>query len=178
MVFSEKISVLELIIHLLKENGIKLEGLIENMEIVENTIQKEASLLKTLNEYDLKSEPHLQSILVVDDDRNLANTFKLVLESVGYNVDTANTGVQAIYRMKQRPYDLVLLDLKLPDTRGDMVAEMIEERYFDVNIVFITGYVELMSEVEKTGDDKEVLLKPIVPENLIEVASRNISAIK
>jgi CheY-like chemotaxis protein len=76
--------------------------------------------------------------------------------------------------MKQRPYDLVLLDLNLPDTRGDMVAEMIKEMYIDVNIVFITGYPELMSEVEKAGDDVEVLLKPIGPESLLEVASRKI----
>ena len=177
MGFSEKISVLELLIHLLKENETKLEGLIENMDIIDNTIQKEPSLIKTLNEYDLKSEPYLQSILVVDDDRNLAKTFKLVLESVGYNVDTACTGLQAIYRMKQRSYELVLLDLNLPDTRGDMVAKMIEEMYVDVNIVFITGYSELMSEVERAGDDVEVMLKPISPENLLEVASRKMSII-
>ena len=109
---------------------------------------------------------------------DLDKTFKLVLESVGYNVDTANTGLQAIYRMKQQSYELVLLDLNLPDTRGDMVAKMIEEMYVDVNIVFITGYSELMSEVEKAGDDVEVLLKPIGPENLLEVASRKLTIIQ
>lgn len=178
MSFSAKISVLELLIQLLKESETKLESLIENMEIIANTIQKDPSLNKTIKEYDPTTETYSQNILVVDDDRNLAKTFKLILESVGYSVDTANTGLQAIYRMKHRSYNLVLLDLNLPDTRGDMVAEMIEEMYVDVNIVFITGYSELMSEVEKDGDDVEVLLKPIGPESLLEVASRKLSLIQ
>jgi len=89
MTFSEKITVLELLLRLLKENEKKLESLIEKIEVIDHTIQKTPNLIKKVKGYypSNTKEPQSQNILVVDDDKNLANSFKLVLESVGYNVD-------------------------------------------------------------------------------------------
>ena len=111
MAFSEKITVLELLLRLLKENEKKLESLIEKIEVIDQTIQKTPNLIKKVKEYypSNTKEPQSQNILVVDDDKNLANSFKLVLESVGYNVDTALTGIQALYRVKHCVYDFILL---------------------------------------------------------------------
>ena len=107
------------------------------------------------------------SILILDDDKNLANSFKLILESVGYKVDTAYTGIQALYKINKEEYDLVLLDLNLPDMMGDKVAEEIEEGQKHTDIVFITSYSSL-SKRNKT----ETLMKPINPENLLDTATK------
>ena len=177
MAFSEKISVIELLLNLLKENETKLETLIEKMEIIDQTIQKDPNLSKTVKKYDSSTtqETKPQNILVVDDDKNLANSFKLILERVGFNVDTALTGIQALYRVKHCVYDFILLDLNLPDIMGDKLAEMIEEHHSYIDIVFITGHQDLKDKVDGFHSGKKTLLKPIEPDVLLETASKRIS---
>ncbi len=91
------------------------------MEIVDQTTNKNPKPSETPREYDssTSTESMSHNILVVDDDKNLANTFKMILETVGYNVDTAFTGLQALYKINKKTYGLVLLDLNLPDVMGD-----------------------------------------------------------
>jgi CheY-like chemotaxis protein len=177
MAFSEKITVLELLLNLLKENETKLETLIEKMEIIDQTIQKDPNLSKTVKKYDSSTtqESRTMKILVVDDDKNLANSFKLILESVGYNVDTALTGIQALYRMKHCVYDFILLDLNLPDIMGDKLAEMIEEHHSYIDIVFITGHQGLKDKVDGVYSGKGTLLKPIKPDVLLETTSKRLA---
>ena len=177
MSFTEKIDVLELLINLLKENEEKLETLIEKMEIVEHTVTQNPRLRKTLKEYDSTTtvESLSQNILVVDDDKNLANSFKLILESVGYTVDTANTGLAALYKITKKTYDLVILDWNLPDMLGDEVAEKIEENHSYTDIIFITGYSSLKGYVESQLGEKEVLIKPIDPDSLLETATKRLA---
>ena len=168
MSYTEKIDVLELLIDLLGEHENKLDTIIEQMEIIDQTINKDPGLSKTVKEYNSTHEEPTQSILVVDDDKNLANSFNLVLESVGYKVDVAYTGLQALYKVHKKDYDLVLLDINLPDMMGEKVAAEIEEYTIDTDIVFISGYSE------SQRDDKETLMKPIEPEKLIESAAKNL----
>jgi len=177
MSFSEKISVLEIVLELLKKNETQLETLIEKMEIINQTIQNDPILSKSVKEFNSSptEESNVQNILVVDDDKNLVNSFQLILESVGYNVDTALTGIQALYRMKHREYDLILLDLNLPDIMGDKLAEMIEEHHCHIDIVFITGYQRLKDEVDELQTGIETILKPIEPEILLETTSRRLA---
>ena len=177
MSFTEKISVLELLTNLLKENEEKLEALIEKMEIVEHTVTQNTRLSKTLKEYDstTRVESLSQNILVVDDDRNLANSFKLILESVGYNVDTVHSGLAALYKITKKTYDLVILDWILPDMLGDEVAKKIEENHSYTDIIFITGYSMLKGEAEGQLDKKEILMKPIEPDSLLETATKRLA---
>jgi CheY-like chemotaxis protein len=176
MEFTQKIDVLDLLIDLLKEHENRLDALIEKMEIIDQTINKNPRLSKSLKEYDSSTsgESQAQSILVVDDDKNLANSFKLILERVGYNVDTAYTGLQALYKMNITEYDLVLLDLNLPDMMGDKVAEEIEEHHSQTDIVFITGYSTLKTRA-RNPEEKETMIKPIDPEHLLETAIKKLA---
>jgi CheY-like chemotaxis protein len=169
---------LNILIDLLREHEAKLDSLIEKMQIVDQTIRQDPRLSKTLKEYDSSTfkETLSHSILVVDDDENLANTFKLILEGVGYEVHTAFTGHQALYMTKRKTYDLVLLDLNLPDMLGDKVAEEIKDRCSQTDIVFITGYSMLKEDVEKRQGNGEILMKPIEPETLIETATKRTCA--
>jgi CheY-like chemotaxis protein len=176
LAFTDNINVLDLLIDLIKEHEYKLGSLLEKMEIVEQTIRQDQRLNKTLKEYDSSTMKELasQCILVVDDDENLANTFKLLLESVGYMVDTAFNGEQALIKINCKIYDLILLDLNLPDMLGNEMTKEIKERCKQTDIVYITGYSMLKEEVEKRFENEEILMKPIEPDVLLETAARRI----
>ena len=123
-----------------------------------------------------EEEPMVSNILVVDDDKNLADTFKLVLQSVGFNVDTALTGLQALYKANKKEYDLVILDINLPDMLGNEVAEKLHESS-DVNIIMITGYSSFKENINEDGlGIKEVLMKPIPPEDLVKITKKTLLA--
>jgi CheY-like chemotaxis protein len=151
-----------------------LDSLIERIEIVDQTLKQNTILKKTINEIDTIAVKDIESqkILIVDDDKPLADTFKLILEGVGYHVEAAETGSQALEKINQRDFDWVLLDLNLPDMLGDVVAEKIEKKCEKTSIIFITGYPMLKERVESLQNDKKILLKPIVPEELIDITTQ------
>jgi CheY-like chemotaxis protein len=178
MSFTEKIDVLDLLINILREHEEKLDELVERLEVVSETIQRDPTLKQSLMGYEkiigLEDEKSgLNNILVVDDDKNLANTFKLVLQSVGFNVDVAITGLQALYKANRKDYDLVILDINLPDMLGDEVAEKLREAKDNLNIIMITGYSRFKDDMknEKLGI-KEIIMKPIPPEDLVSMTKK------
>ena len=57
-------------------------------------------------------------ILVVDDEENIRSLLKLTLEEAGYEVDSASNGLEAVQKMSERGFDLVLLDIKMPGMDG------------------------------------------------------------
>ncbi len=178
MSFTEKIDVLDLLINILREHEEKLDELVERLEIVSQTIQSDPELKRSIMEYqhglEETEETGVSNILVVDDDKNLADTFKLVLQSVGFNVDTAITGLQALYKINRKKYNLVILDINLPDMLGDEVAEKIRESS-DVNIIMITGYSSFKDDLKEAElGIKEVLMKPIPPEDLVKITKKTL----
>jgi CheY-like chemotaxis protein len=181
MSFTEKIDVLDLLINILREHEEKLDTLIERLEVVSQTIQRDPDLKSALLEYEIGRDDQIEkgvsSILVVDDDKNLANTFKLVLQSVGFSVETAVTGLQALYKVKRKKYDLIILDINLPDMLGDEVAEKLRESDEDTNIIMITGYSSFKNEInDKELGIREVLMKPIPPEDLVNITKKTLLA--
>jgi CheY-like chemotaxis protein len=166
MSYSEKIGTLELLVDLLTEHENKIDLLLKQIEIIDQTIQKNPRLTKSVKEFDSETikETSNKNILIVDDDINLSNSFKLILESVGYSVETVYTGLQALDKIDKFHYDLVILDINLPDMMGYEVAEEIKDGKNNTDIVFITGYISLSDNQDKT------LMKPIEPEQLIETA--------
>ena len=80
-------------------------------------------------------------ILVVDDERLLVKGIKFNLESEGYQVDGAYTGTQALDLFAERRYDLVVLDLMLPEVDGLTVCRRIRESS-NVPIIMVTAKSE------------------------------------
>jgi len=79
-------------------------------------------------------------LLVVDDDVVIVDLFRMALENEDYAVETCFTGEQALKAMKSTKFDLVILDIFLPDIKGDRIVEKIREENNDVRIILITGY--------------------------------------
>jgi DNA-binding response OmpR family regulator len=109
-------------------------------------------------------------ILVVDDDRTVLKSLKGILESEGYSVNTADKGRQALARFDSEHYDLVLLDVKLPDIDGTKLLRALHDRFPETVKVMVTGYPTLTNAVESlnTGADA-YLMKPVNPRELLRV---------
>jgi len=109
-------------------------------------------------------------ILIVDDDTSINAVFKTLLEEHGFNVNTASSGQEAL-SLEGSSFDLVILDIKLPDIMGDQVAIMMKEREMADNIVLMTGYPDLEDCIDTLGVGiQEILLKPISPDEILRVA--------
>ena len=107
-----------------------------------------------------------KKILIVDDDESITTVYKMILEEQGYKVDTASSGKEAI-SLAEPPYDLVVLDIKLPDITGDQVAKVMKERMMADNIVLMTGYPELVESTWALDIDiADILVKPFSPDVL------------
>ncbi|MCP4936069.1 MAG: response regulator, partial [bacterium] len=79
-------------------------------------------------------------ILVVDDDRDFAESLVFVLEGRGYEVEVAHTGEAAIRKFQNNDFDIAFMDVKLPGKNG--VESYMEIRKFksDAKVVMMTGY--------------------------------------
>ncbi len=93
------------------------------------------------------------SILVVDDESEIREGLELLLRGEGYGVSSAETGESGLEKLEQHPYDLLLLDVSLPDRNGlDMLKE-IHRRDPQLSVVLITAYgsIEMARAAFKNG---------------------------
>jgi len=171
--------VINLLLEKLKEHEEKIEALNKDLDALREEVRSAtthhgAKLPEKPADEEQKSD-NFKTILVVDDDPNLVNTFKLVLENVGFRVDTASNGIKALYKVTKLHYDLVIIDMNLPDMLGDELAKRIHSKAPYMKIIIITGYGSYMEELEKDNQIKRVLMKPIPPEDLVEIAKQTIT---
>ena len=110
------------------------------------------------------------SILIIDDEDNLRKTLTRILLNAGWKVTGAATGTEALKLAKLNHFDLVYLDLRLPDMHGiDILREL---RKFDnqLPVILLTAYGTMNSAVEAMHlGATDYLLKPVEPEALINL---------
>jgi len=88
------------------------------------------------------------NILVVDDEADIREGLQDLLLSEGYAVDLAQNGTEGIHKMETRGYDLVLLDLMMPDRSGMEVLQEVRGRDRETPIFLITAYGSVDAAVE------------------------------
>ncbi len=93
------------------------------------------------------------NILVVEDDVPIAQVIKGNIERLNHRAETAGTGQDALKKVRKKRFDLVLLDLFLPDCEGHELIPQFKEVWSDIGIVTMTGYNsrELEWQVRKQG---------------------------
>jgi diguanylate cyclase (GGDEF)-like protein/PAS domain S-box-containing protein len=108
-----------------------------------------------------------EKILVVDDEPDMLDLCKQILISKGYQVKSAGEGYQAIERAKDEPFDLLLVDIKMPGMNGMETYQAIREFDPDIIGVIITGYASIDTAIKavKLGFDGFVT-KPFTPDEL------------
>lgn len=109
-----------------------------------------------------KDESGQPTVLVVDDDAALQTLFKQFLKKAGFGRIVVGTGAEAIAYAEKQDFDLVFLDLKLPDIPGDELYEKLKSIHPDLPIVIITGYPdsEILTKILASGP-VTVIKKPI-----------------
>jgi len=92
-----------------------------------------------------KVSPH---ILVMEDDLSVAKGLEMVLSEEGYNVNLAGTGELAMEAFRQKRFDLLVADLRLPDIDGMEVIRQVKEAKPETEVIVITGYGTTATAVE------------------------------
>jgi DNA-binding response OmpR family regulator len=109
-------------------------------------------------------------ILVIDDDPDINNLFKIYLEHDGYEVYSYTDPIEALYYFKKGKYDLILLDLKMPQMNGIILYHALKKIDEEVSICLITADISYLEQLKRTisNIDKFVIYKPIFLKNLKE----------
>jgi NADH:ubiquinone oxidoreductase subunit E/CheY-like chemotaxis protein len=112
-------------------------------------------------------------ILVVDDEHVVIRSVEMVLKAEGYNIEGASNGKDAILKMEETSYNLVLTDLNMPEMDGITLIRWLRQNRPDVGIVILTGYPsqETIKEALELGII-DYVPKPFTPAVLVDVTQR------
>ncbi len=110
------------------------------------------------------------SILVVDDEETFVKILQSMLTEEGYSVDTAHDGVAAINKLQTKPFDLALLDIRMPRVDGIEVLKFAKDHFLDTQVVMLSGTNDLRTAVEcMQMGAYTYLTKPYAVEQLLSV---------
>ena len=117
-------------------------------------------------------------ILIVEDSKLAQTMAAMTLKSLGCEIHTADTGAEAITQFKARNYDLIFMDLGLPDMDGYTVTETMreleEKHHTHTPIVALTAHTEdeFKKNAKKCGMD-DFLAKPLTKEKAEEMLAKH-----
>ena len=117
-----------------------------------------------------------KKILIVDDEKNIRTTISAYLLSLGYELDLAVNGQEALDKLKDSHYDLILLDIKMHIMNGIQVLQEMRRIENKTNVIMMTAYGTIENAVEsmKLGA-VDFLSKPFTLEDLKTVIDSVIS---
>jgi DNA-binding NtrC family response regulator len=117
------------------------------------------------------------SILVIDDEAEIREGLELLLKTEGYQVSMADTGQSGLSRLGERPFDLLLLDVSLPDRNGIELLKDIRRQNPDLPIVLITAYgsIEMARAAFKSGA-MDYITKPWSNDELLAQVAQAVEA--
>jgi DNA-binding response OmpR family regulator len=108
-------------------------------------------------------------ILIVDDEASLRQTLARILQRADYEVTTTASGGEALTLLSQHSFDLVYLDIRMPDISGLEVLKTIHTKYPELPVILFTAQPDLNSAVEAVRSGAiDYLLKPLKPQTIIE----------
>ena len=108
------------------------------------------------------------NILIVDDDESTRKSIKLIFDSKGYNVDMAMSGKDAIKQIREKSFNAVLLDLKLPDIEGVELISIFKKITPGIAIFVITAYASLDSAMRAIEEGANgYITKPLNVDELL-----------
>jgi CheY-like chemotaxis protein len=145
----------------------RYEKEITRIESAIGRIEKQMGALEA--EKDLKNE----RVLIVDDEGNIRLTLSRSLESLGMEIQTAVNGEEALEKLQEDEFELLLLDLKMPGIDGMEVLHQVQERWPKTRVIVITAHGSIDSAVEamKLGA-VDFIQKPFSPSEIRELVTK------
>lgn len=116
----------------------------------------------------------MQSILVVEDEKEIAEAIKIYLEEEGYNVEICLDSTKALEKLKTKEFQLILLDIMMPKIDGITLARNIR-KFSSIPIIFLSAKSESIDKITglNAGAD-DYITKPFEPLELIARVKANI----
>lgn len=110
----------------------------------------------------------MRSILIIDDEKNIRRSLDMILTGEKYKVQTAETGKEGIAACKKSGYDLVFLDLLLPDINGIEVLKEIKKVRENIVVVMMSGHGTIENAVESLKFGAyDFIEKPLTKEKVL-----------
>jgi excisionase family DNA binding protein len=128
---------------------------------------KKSALDRDILRQDTQGQP---TVLVVDDDPGLQELFKTFLKKAGFSRVVVGTAKEAVNSLRKQKFDLMFLDLQLPDASGDELYKTAKEIDRELNVVVITGYPDsqILDRILQVSP-VTVLKKPLKVDRLFQI---------
>ncbi len=116
-------------------------------------------------------------ILVVDDEESVCRSIEKILTRKGFKVDNSSNVEEAVNKISQTSFDLVVTDLMMPKTSGMELLQIIRDHYPELDVIMITGYASIESAVKATKlGVAGYLPKPFTSEELMQVTEKALAS--
>ncbi|OGC03893.1 hypothetical protein A2276_07685 [candidate division WOR-1 bacterium RIFOXYA12_FULL_43_27] len=122
-----------------------------------------------------------RKILIVDDEDVVCKTIEVILKNGGgYETDFAADGEEALEKINENVYGLILLDILIPKIDGYEVLKKIREKHPDLPVIFISGKGEAGKIMESLSNDRltGLIEKPFTPEKILDAVANNLAGRK
>ncbi|HCV43628.1 MAG TPA: hypothetical protein DGH68_09100 [Bacteroidetes bacterium] len=117
-----------------------------------------------------------EKILIVDDEENVCRSVRKILSRKGYTVADALNVADAVKKINETSFDLVITDLMMPKTNGMELLQIIRDDYPELDVIMITGYASIDSAVKATKlGATGYLSKPFTPDELMTVTEKTLA---
>jgi DNA-binding NtrC family response regulator len=101
-------------------------------------------------------------ILIVDDDESIRSTMKAILVDAGYTVDIAVNGAEAVEKTEKTPYNIALIDIRLPDIEGIELLTKIKDNVPKTRKIMVTGFPTMQNAITALNNDADAyIVKPV-----------------
>lgn len=115
----------------------------------------------------------MKSILVIDDEKEICESIKMILEYEDYNVDTTSNVLEGLKKLEYGDFDTLLLDIQMPEMNGFEVLKRIKENGINISVIMISAFSSLENAVKATKLGAfDFLEKPIDRDKLL-ISVRN-----
>ena len=123
----------------------------------------------------------MPSVLVVDDEDQLRQLIREILEQAGYQVTEARDGKEAVLQYRLAPADVVIMDILMPEQDGLETTSTLRREFPNVKIIAITGSSEMIGilsflDVAKMLGAHRVLQKPFEMQTLLDTVQAELQA--
>jgi len=119
------------------------------------------------DENDKNHDRDAKHLLIIDDEENMRHMLTAMLKSFGYRIDTAANGREGLQMVKQRPYDFVLCDIKMPQMDGIQFLKSAQDDVRSTTVIMMSAYGSIDTAIEamKAGA-YDYISKPFKPDEV------------
>ncbi|WP_455368744.1 response regulator [[Eubacterium] cellulosolvens] len=115
------------------------------------------------------------SILIIDDDESTRRSLTLIFSKKGYNIETVGTGHEALEKVKEKNFNLVLVDIKLPDTEGIDLIVPLKEINPDMAVIMVTAFASMETVMQALNlGASAYITKPLNMEEVFVTVRENL----